>query len=289
MPSLEIEPYVAHLARIVFPGSAMERNMAMFSAYFDESTGNDSPILVLAGLLAADAQWSLFESEWKAALKDHGVTAFHAAHFATRKFEFRGMEESTRQSLLGRLLDVIQRRVSQGFGCAIHVREFEAMFTGKERAEIGSPYTLCCISCAEYVGAWAKDNCQIEPVGYFFDSGHRYAGEAFHALIAEKNNPENIEYRIGPITFDSDTKLIPLQAADLAAYEFWKWLDEHYAGKKRHGRYPLQEIIRIPWKIREFDRDVLLELREVGRGAAPGNPRTVRNVIPALRPGRTDP
>lgn len=62
-------------------------------------------------------------------------------------------------------------------------------------------------------------------------------------------------------------------------------LDEHFAAKPRHGRYPLQEIIKIPWTIREFDQEVLLELLAVQQGL-PVNPRTVRHAIRALRPGQ---
>ena len=40
--------------------------MAMYRAYFDESTGNDSPILVVAGFLADDRLWGRcgFRSMW---------------------------------------------------------------------------------------------------------------------------------------------------------------------------------------------------------------------------------
>ena len=40
--------------------------MAFYSAYFDESTSTNSPILVVvAGFLSTDAQWSLFERDGK--------------------------------------------------------------------------------------------------------------------------------------------------------------------------------------------------------------------------------
>lgn len=203
--------------------------------------------------------------------------------------EFRGMEEATRQALLGRLLDIISRRAQFGFASVVHVREFEEVFAGVLRSEIGSPYNLCCLTCAVQIGEWAKANYQIEPIGYFFDSGHKNAREVFDTLIAQKNDPTLTEYRIGPITFESDTVLVPLQAADLAAYEIWKWLDEHFAAKKRHGRYPLQEIIKVPWKIREFDREILLELRDVRRGLPVNKRAPIRHAIQALRSGRTDP
>ena len=261
--------------------------MAMYRAYFDESTGNDSPILVVAGFLADDRLWGRFEPEWKAVLNEWGLTAFHASHFATRKKEFRGMSESDRQGLIGRLLDVIRRQVQFGFATVVHIKDYNSVFQGMERVEAGSAYALCCLSCAFQVGEWAKLNDQAEPVGFFFDDGNPRAGEALTALLAQKKDPTLSEYKIGGIAFDDDERLVPLQAADLAAYEIWKWLDEHFAEKKRHGRFPLQQLVRVPWTIREFDREVLLELRNVQRGGT-GNPRTIRHVIQALLPGITD-
>jgi hypothetical protein len=262
--------------------------MAIFSAYFDESTGNNSPVLVVAGFLSDDAHWSLFETEWKAALSEFGISAFHMQHFAAQKEAFWGWEEATRRALLGKLLGIIKHRVLLGFASVVHVDAFESVFAGPRRSAIGSPYNLCCLSCAVQIGEWARSNYQIEPVGYFFDAGHKNAGGALETLLEQKNDPDLIEYRIGPIAFESDEVLVPIQAADLAAYEIWRWLDAHFAAKPRHGRFPLQEIIKIPWKIREFDQEVLLELLAVQQGL-PVNPRTIRHTIQALRPGQTDP
>lgn len=261
--------------------------MAMYSAYFDESTGNNSPVLVVAGFLSNDALWGQFEREWKAALSDFGIAAFHMQHFAQRKESFLGWDEPTRRALLGRLLEIINRRVQLGFATVVHIDELESILAGPERSKFGSAYNLCCLSCAVQIGEWAKANHQIEPVGYFFDAGHKNASEALGTLLGQKNDPELTEYRIGPITFDSDDVLVPIQAADLAAYEIWRWLDEHFAAKPRHGRYPLQELIKVPWRIREFGQDVLLELLAVQRGL-PVTPRTIRHRIQALRPGQVD-
>jgi hypothetical protein len=261
--------------------------MASYSAYFNESTGNKSPILVVAGLLAADAHWALFESEWKAVLGEFGLTAFHMTDFATRRGEFRGMDERLRQKLLKPLLEIIRSRAAHGFATAVHLEAFKEVFKGNERNAIGSPYNLCALSCNLKVGEWAKKNYQIEPIALFYDTGNRNSGEVSKTFHEHKTDSNNSPYRLGSLTLADDQATVPLQAADITAYELWKWLDEHYAEKTRHGRYPLREIFKIPWTIREFDMGVLTELRNHRRGQ-PGNPRTTLNPIPALRPGRTD-
>jgi hypothetical protein len=135
------------------------------------------------------------------------------------------------------------------------------------------------------VGEWATKNYQIEPIAFFFDAGHENASDVAKTFLETKNAPENVSYRLGSLTFQHDNVLAPLQAADIAAYELWRWLDEHYLDKTRHGRFPLSEIIKIEWTIREFDKPILEEMLAHRRGAKP-IPRVIHSEIPALRPGK---
>jgi len=257
--------------------------MAFYSAYFDESTGNNSPILVVAGFLSTDAQWMLFEKEWREVLAEFQLSAFHMQHFATRKKEFQNMDEHTRKALLGKLLNIINQRAKLGFAAVVHTQLFEDVFKGRDRTEIGSPYRLCCTACFLEVGEWAKKNYQIEPVAYFFDAGNPHSNEVSLGFKESTDNPNNAELRLGSITFEDDKVLVPLQAADIAVYEIWKWLDEHFLDKARHGRYPLQEIFKIPFRIREFDRGILEEMLTHKMGGHVDK-KIVHHMIRAIRP-----
>jgi hypothetical protein len=261
--------------------------MATYSAYFDESTSETSPIIVVAGVLSTDAQWSLFKSEWKAALLEFGIDVFHMSQFAHSRGEFSQMDEATRQALMEKLLNIIARRAKYGFATVVHQHDFECVFTGEDRKSIGSAYKLSCTVCGIEVGEWAKKNYQIEPVSFYFDRGHKHAAEAVQSLKDVKNDPQFTEYRIGSITLEDDSVLVPLQAADIAVYELWKWLDEHFASKKRHGRFPLQEIIKVPWTIREFDKPILEQMLAHRHGAKVSR-QIIHSTIQALRPGQTD-
>jgi hypothetical protein len=262
--------------------------MAMMSAYFDESTSENSPVLVVAGFLSTDAHWSLFEREWKEVLEEFEITAFHMHDYAQSAGEFVGMDEPTRRALLGRLLEIIIRRAKLGFASVVHCKEFERIFTGPERIDVGSPYNLSCTASYLQIGEWARNNFQVEPVAYFFDAGHKDAPGVARTFLETKNNPGNVEHRLGSLTFEHDNVLVPLQAADLAAYELWRWLDEHFLNKTLHGRFPMEQLNRIKWKIREFDKGVLEEMLAHRRGEKV-DPKVIHNFIPALRSGRTAP
>ncbi len=261
--------------------------MALYSAYFDESSDSKSPVYVVAGFLSNDAHWSQFEKEWKEVLREFQIVAFHAQHWALRKGEFRGWDESKRRHLMASLLDIIQRRAQFGFATVVHASAFKRIFQGKDRIAVGSIYNLCCSACFAEIGEWAQRTFQIEPIAHIFDIGHKNAGEVLRNY--QGLQPKKVEYRLGPISFESDETFVPLQAADLAAYELWKWLDEHFANKTRHGRYPLQEIIRVPWRIREFDESILFEILDKVHGKPVNKRSTIHNVISALRPGVVQP
>jgi Protein of unknown function (DUF3800) len=259
--------------------------MVPYSAYFDESTNEKSPILVIAGFLSTDVQWDTFKTEWTAVLKEYGLKAFHMQHFAQRSGEFVRWPEDRRRELLSKLLAIIQSRVELGVAAVVHVREFQKVFGASDAPDIGSAYTLCCTACHLEAGEWAKSKSHIEPISYHFDAGHQDASEAKKTFLDIKDVPENVVYRMGSINFEHDSASIPIQAADIAAYELWRWLDEHFADRTRHGRFPLAEIIKTPWKIREFDREILEQIVQHRKGL-PVSKRIINTYIPALRPGR---
>jgi hypothetical protein len=92
--------------------------MSVCSSYFDESTSETSPILVVARFLST--HWGLFETEWKEVLAEFGISAFHMQQLAHRNGEFEGMKESKRRTLLAKLLTIVTRRAKLGFASVVH-------------------------------------------------------------------------------------------------------------------------------------------------------------------------
>jgi hypothetical protein len=181
---------VETLSNKVFPGDAKERNMATYSAYFDESTNEKSPIFVVAGFLSTDAHWGLFETDWKEVLAEFGISSFHMQHFAQKKEEFTGWSESRRQAILRKLLGIITHRAKLGFAAVVHSNDFDQIFVGAAKQKMDSVYNLACTACHLQVGEWAKKNYQVEPVAYFFDAGHEDAHEVAKTFLETKNHPE---------------------------------------------------------------------------------------------------
>jgi hypothetical protein len=194
-------------------------------------------------------------------------------HFARWKKQFRTFPDSNREPLLRDLLDVICTRAMMGFGCVVVLEPYHRLIVGKAKENIGSPYALAASGCFWCVGKWARRYKHLEPIAHVFDKGHRNAGEAL-AVYTKHYADEKFRtgWKLGPIVFDSDDHLIPLQAANLFAYESLRRcsasaieaMTKNRPLTEERLRYPIKRLLseRIPLMVRLLDEETLTELRD---------------------------
>jgi hypothetical protein len=239
--------------------------MAFYRGYFDESGGDNSRFLVVAGLIGAVRDWCWFEEEWKMVLASEGVTGpFHMQHLEKDRKAFRGWEKRHRERLLGRLLAIIKNRACLGVASAVSMEDYNSIITpGDLRNQIGSAYTLCVQGVLWCAGRWAQRTGRFDEISYVLDAGHRNSEEAREAHDKTRTNEQTVaEYRVGPLAFDTDDRTAPLQAADLVAYETWKHLTGKSEEPNRRVRYTFAQLLKLPYENRLFDRQPLQEMRD---------------------------
>ena len=70
---------IAELATSVFPFGACRREFMTLKAYLDDSgTHDDSDVIVMAGLIASDWRWAELEQKWSALLTKYEIEPAHA-------------------------------------------------------------------------------------------------------------------------------------------------------------------------------------------------------------------
>lgn len=196
-----------------------ENTAAIYSAYFDDSGHPDQgPYVIVSGFLAERGQWNRFEREWKAALKDQGMTIFHATDFATGNGEFESWRKDNRRrtGFLQRLIGVIKRNTVRSFSCAIPLDEFRRVdnqFILKE--SLGNPYPLAARFCIARADEWAASMNVASPIQYIFEDGTKHKGQLL--WVAEKDGKPTP-------TFKKKHEAVPLQAADMVAWEHNRFL-----------------------------------------------------------------
>lgn len=81
------------------------------------------------------------------------------------------------------------------------------------------------------------------------------------------SNPEfGTALRLGSLAFGSKRDLLPLQAADILAYETWKEVSNTLAGRPRKSRWPMSKLAEAPLSSlhiqKEIMRNMMSNLRE---------------------------
>ena len=103
--------------------------------YADEAgTHENATYCLVAGYRASPRQWKKFKEEWQVALKDAGVSVFHANVFFNRTIN-KDPEENAylrwsaakAEKFLQQLLDIIHKRQIHPVGCALHIPAFRAL------------------------------------------------------------------------------------------------------------------------------------------------------------------
>jgi hypothetical protein len=185
-------------------------------------------------------------------------------HLEKDRKEFRGWEKCRRERLLAKLFPIIRKRAWLGVASAVSMDDYNRLIPpGGLRNHVGSAYTLCVQGALWCAGKWAQRTGRLDEISYVLDSGHRNGEEAREAHEKTRSNERTVtEYRVGQLAFDTDDRAVALQAADLVAYETWKYLTNKSEQPDREVRYPFEQLLKLPYENRLFDRQPLEEMRD---------------------------
>jgi hypothetical protein len=205
----------------------------MLWAYFDESGQHDPNTghlvrLTIGGLVAPDDAWRSFEIEWKAALDEAALTAFHMTDFERYEGEFRGWAEDRHREFLNRLLEIIAWHAKDCIGFSNTVFNPKKQF--RETYENGLIDSLMHLALRSNRG-------HADKVSVVF-ARHKSYGESnirkiFHFMDQYRDN------RLGSLSVDDPASKLPLQAADIVAYEIQR-LQRYFI--KNNRRYPMRRL-----------------------------------------------
>lgn len=225
--------------------------------YADESgTDGDPEWCIIGGYMAGPRSWTQFQRRWAGTLRAYGdVPEFHAKEFfqASRRQHiphYRGWSERKCSRFLSELLDIINSHHVVPVCCALHVpswnelkhddRRFlsggvaktsvsinwqteEAQFSRTGWVSSGVPSRPLYGVFQRFVAECALLAREDSVVHFIFDRQNSLeprTRETFDEQFKRGNLPQELEDRLGGISFDDSKRAEPLQAADLYAY-FW--------------------------------------------------------------------
>lgn len=199
-------------------------------AYVDESGSDDgSAFYVIAGFAATEARWQKFEREWRHALADAGLTYFHMVDAVQRRRAFEKWSTETRDRLLKRLIHIIKSNGLFAFGSAVTMADYrEIVKEWPPTLRVESPYIFNFhIMVGRLLDAFPGRRIRVICDENIFVRKQVTQYEAVLKSLSDK-------YRngLGDVCFADDKQRLPLQAADLLAWETRRYVIDKQAKKQ---------------------------------------------------------
>jgi hypothetical protein len=215
--------------------------VALLQAYFDESERRNG-LLCVAGYVFSAPQAKHFSKEFGAVFGCYG--GFHMVDLVARKGGFKRISEADRDRLIKKAVDITKKRFSYGVAVTVNIAEYEAQAPRFIRG-FRSAYSFLCHLAMTSVPRILKKHNDHGPVHYVFEAGHANKGEA-EFLVNQMSTTEETRnfYFYSGHSFLPKQDAVPLQAADLLAWESAKFKDESVDGF-RDIRKSLQALFEV--------------------------------------------
>lgn len=251
---------VEHLARSIWLKGWREGLLGMFTGYYDASGGRDTGFMAVAGFVADVRKWEVFEGSWRLVLAKFDLPYFHMKEFAPSRGPFESWkgQETKRANLLRDLIQVVHETADFWISCSMR-NEILDVATKRYGVRFdGGAYPLVARFCIARAHEFMRKRHGKAEIQHVFESGDQGKGKLVgmierlnnHAKLLRvqgKRDPKMDPYPIPLPIFkpsrDTATEkgLLPLQAADLVAWEFHKMHREARLDSIQLRR-PLQEL-----------------------------------------------
>jgi Protein of unknown function (DUF3800) len=249
-------PYSAfeHLTQSLFLNK--KSVMSLLTVYCDESgTDAKNRVACVAGYIGQISEWRRFEQDWMLILKKspYRVKMMHRSNLETWHGEFteeRGWDEERRKEFLRELHPIIRSRTRVAVGIAVIKEDWEAVMPEWFKEFFGGVYGWCAHECVVAARVWCERSIRRynHPINWVFEKatgidGQRQVAQMFAEL--ERDPIMSKEFRIGSLIFASK-EVVPLQAADVLAYEVFKQVENQIVdrGEKRDVRLSVKDLTR---------------------------------------------
>lgn len=242
----------------------------MLIVYFDDSgTHTGSEITLLAGLFGHESQWTYFNELWSKRLAESvpgklPIKRFHMTDCHNSLREFAGWNRTETTFFAKELSEIIFKCGLSGCCSAIDCRAWDENITGDLRRASGDPEGGCIRVCFNTALQWAAEFGGSGEIAFVFDDRpHRKKEyEAVYNVFSDHRRATKVLPYLVSLTFARANNTLPLQAADLFAWEAYQ--DElHFLknGVAREGQFHRDFVARLAksgrFRIQSGDRNAI--------------------------------
>ena len=259
--------YVSQLAHFIHPLDSQWRTIAVLEAYFDESgVHGSSRVFVIGGIVARLEQMKWLADAWGGMLRKHHISEFHSTDLESRRGIYEGISKEHQQQIFRDAIKVIGSFARTAIAGAVVIKDYESGVPerAKKTAAFGDKYNFCFQMGLGLVMEWIENLDPAMPdndrIAFMFDQ-HERGEEITNTTYCQIKKFRDPHDRMGALAFDSSKRFLPLQAADLVAYETYKHLDNLALKSGRPPRIPIKLLGgQCNLHARYFPKGKLIEL-----------------------------
>lgn len=211
----------------------MDGSVVVIRIFVDESGTHDgSPVVTVGAYAGRSEVWKKFTKAWNRAKKP--IEVFHATDCAALRGEFEGWTETDRNELVANLLPVLPKFELYGIAMGINLRDYDEALARHPNLKpmLRSPYGVSFQWAVQNIIERTERNGLLtEPIAIFHEQNdfQEDALKGFEWVKAMRKR------HVGSmtLTFAEKSKFVPLQAADVLAYEANKRLRDPRKPQRR--------------------------------------------------------
>lgn len=214
----------------------LEKVLAVFKAYIDDSASDqDMREIVLAGYVQTCAVWEVFSDAWQAVLDaSPSIRYFHMVEAQNLRGEFKGWTEEARDAKVAAFVDVIDRHEPWSVSCHMSLAQFDGIVRPIAPYDLSYPYHYCMTAIVSTLARLHASEGWTGRIDFVFDDKSEVGPELamFRRVIWETLDRAGRAV-LGKLDHEDDTRVLPLQAADLFAWHVRRSGEIRYANERR--------------------------------------------------------
>jgi Protein of unknown function (DUF3800) len=256
------------------------RGLMVLQAFIDDSGSEPtSPIFYLAGFVADHEQWAAFSDEWRAVLDESPkLDYFKMSEAASLRGQFAthlGWNDAKRDDRLVSFARVAARYARVRVGASIRHQDWAQIANLpaiERRLAVDTPYVMLAHRLILAVAIFGDRLGIHEPCDYIFDEQEGFSDELcrnwsdFKRQIDESKRSDIAKFIGSRPIFRDEKKFLPLQAADLYAWQVRRHFIDNHKVENQTIFIPPNRILKmfdhIPKIDREYSLSELTRLRE---------------------------
>ncbi len=209
--------------------------MAVLRAFIDDSgSGGDSTWYVLAGYLGTAEGWDSFDSQWTQVLHgDPYVEYFKASEAESLRGPWFGISKEQRDAKIDALIEVIGRCATRSLCVRLRQRDYDEIIKGNLPPLWDNPYYFLFTMAVGAAINIERIDGDSDYVDFVFDEDGQHKKQ-FNLMLPPLSQMDVLYGKFVNAVRRDEKKFLPLQAADLLAWQTRRFCEPNGEPTRRH-------------------------------------------------------